>query len=47
MTNYKQFVLNDLFYKIETKKIKAKANDFPESFGGEYQIPLLTAKSSS
>lgn len=39
----KYFVIGMVFEKIETKKIKGKANDFPTSPNGEYNIPLLTA----
>ena len=32
----KYFVIGMVFEKIETKKIKGKANDFPTSPNGEY-----------
>lgn len=40
---YKEFVLEDLFEKIKTEKIKGKANDFPTRPSGKYVVPLLTA----
>lgn len=40
---YKNFILEDLFEKIKTEKIKGKANDFPTRPSGEYVVPLLTA----
>ena len=40
---YKEFVLEDLFEKIKTEKIKGKANDFPTKPSGKYVVPLLTA----
>lgn len=39
----KEFVIGSVFYKIDTPKIKAKANDFPTEYSEEYSIPLLTA----
>ena len=39
----KEFRIGDVFYKIDTPKIKAKANDFPTEYSEEYSIPLLTA----
>lgn len=39
----KEFRISDAFYKIDTPKIKAKANDFPTEYSEEYSIPLLTA----
>lgn len=38
-----KFRIGDVFYKIDTPKIKAKANDFPTEYSEEYSIPLLTA----
>lgn len=39
----KEFKIGDVFEKINTPNIKAKANDFPTSWSDEYCIPLLTA----
>lgn len=39
----KEFIIGKVFEKIETKKIKGKANDFPTKPDKEYTIPLLTA----
>ena len=39
----RSFKLNELFEKIQTKKICGKANDFPACKSEEYIIPLLTA----
>lgn len=38
-----EFRIGDVFYKIDTPKIKAKANDFLTEYSEEYSIPLLTA----
>ena len=40
---FKKFKISDVFYKINTPKIKAKANDFPTEYSEEYCVPLLTA----
>lgn len=40
---FKDFKLSDVFEKIDTPKIKAKANDFPTEYSDEYCVPLLTA----
>lgn len=40
---FKKFKISDVFYKIDTPKIKAKANDFPTEYSEEYCVPLLTA----
>jgi len=40
---FNTFKINDVFYKIDTPKIKAKANDFPTEYSTEYSVPLLTA----
>ena len=40
---FKEFKISDVFYKIDTPKIKAKANDFPTEYSEEYCVPLLTA----
>ena len=40
---FKEFKIGDVFYKIDTPKIKAKANDFPTEYSEEYCVPLLTA----
>ena len=37
------FKIGDVFEKIDTIKIRAKANDFPQTYSDEYCIPLLTA----
>ena len=39
----RSFKLDELFEKIQTKKIYGKANDFPVCKSVEYTIPLLTA----
>lgn len=39
----RSFKLDELFEKIQTKKICGKANDFPVYKSEEYTIPLLTA----
>ena len=39
----KNYRIGDVFYKIITPKIKAKANDFPTTYSTEYCVPLLTA----
>ena len=39
----KIFQIKEIFTKIETTKINAKANDFPTEYSDEYNIPLLTA----
>src|SRR5574344_1195553 len=39
----KKFIIKNVFEKIETKKIKGKANDFPQKPDGINIIPLLTA----
>lgn len=39
----RSFKLDELFEKIQTKKICGKANDFPVFKSEEYTIPLLTA----
>ena len=39
----KEFVIGRVFEKIDTVKIKGKANDFPTEPCGDYQLPLLTA----
>lgn len=39
----RNFKLDELFEKIQTKKICGKANDFPVCKSDEYTIPLLTA----
>ena len=39
----RNFKLDELFEKIQTKKICGKANDFPVYKSEEYTIPLLTA----
>ena len=40
---FKEFKIGDVFYKIDTPKIKAKANDFPTEYSEKYCVPLLTA----
>ena len=40
---FKNFRIEEVFYKINTPKIKAKANDFPAEYSEEYCVPLLTA----
>ena len=40
---FKLFRIGNVFVKIDTPKIKAKANDFPTEYSNEYCIPLLTA----
>lgn len=40
---YKEFEICQVFEKIQTEKVNAKANDFPEEKQGEFIIPLLTA----
>lgn len=40
---FKEFKISDVFYKIDTPKIKAKANDFPTEYSEKYCVPLLTA----
>ena len=40
---FKEFKISDVFYKIDTPKIKAKAHDFPTEYSEEYCVPLLTA----
>ena len=40
---FKNYRIKDVFYKINTPKIKAKANDFPTEHSSEFCIPLLTA----
>ena len=40
---FNSFRIRDVFYKIDTAKIKAKANDFPTEYSDEYCVPLLTA----
>ena len=40
---YENFCIGNVFLKVETKKIKGKANDFPTIPTKEYVIPLLTA----
>ena len=40
---FHKFKISDVFYKIDTPKIKAKANDFPTEYSEEYCVPLLTA----
>ena len=37
------FIIGDVFEKIETPKINKKANDFPTKWSPKYCIPLLTA----
>lgn len=39
----KEFKIQDIFEKINTPKIKKKANDFPVEWTSENCIPLLTA----
>ena len=39
----KDFIIGMVFEKIETKKIKGKANDFPTTPDNIHKIPLLTA----
>lgn len=39
----RSFKLDELFEKIQTKKICGKANDFPVYKSEEYTVPLLTA----
>ena len=43
MLMFHEFKISEVFYKIDTPKIKAKANDFPTEYSDEYCIPLLTA----
>ena len=40
---FKKFKISDILYKVDTPKIKAKANDFPTEYSKEYCVPLLTA----
>lgn len=40
---FRNFVIEDIFEKIDTEKIKGKAHDFPESPTNYHTIPLLTA----
>lgn len=39
----KDFIIGNIFEKIDTLKIKGKANDFPTEPTGDYVLPLLTA----
>lgn len=40
---FKKFRIGSVLEKIDTPKIKAKANDFPTEYSDEYCVPLLTA----
>lgn len=40
---FEKFKIRSVFERIETPKIKAKANDFPKEWSNEFCIPLLTA----
>lgn len=44
---FKEFKISDIFYKVETPKIKAKAKDFPAEPSSEYCVPLLTSGTSN
>lgn len=44
---FKEFKISDIFYKVETPKIKAKAKDFPTERLSEYCVPLLTSGTSN
>ena len=44
---FKEFKISDIFYKVETPKIKAKAKDFPTEPSSEYCVPLLTSGTSN
>lgn len=44
---FKEFKISDIFYKVETPKIKAKAKDFPTERSSEYCVPLLTSGTSN
>ena len=40
---WKDYTIEDLFEKVKTEKIAAKANDFPTTPTEEWSLPLLTA----
>ena len=44
---FKKFLIDKLFYKIDTKKINGKANDFPTEPSSTYCIPLLTSSTAN